>query len=129
MQNIVLPLGPQASALPSLVSNLLLNPLYPLLWALGYAVLGIIFAILNRVRPKVTLLSALGILTIVTTSLLHLLFVWGADGDSVERHVFPLIPFFAVALFVFPSTWPRVARSSDMSRSSEVTYDRLPRFM
>lgn len=127
MQNIVLPLGPQASALPSLVSDLLLNPLYPLLWALGYAVLGIVFAVLNRVRPKVTLLSALGILTIVATSLLHLLFVWGADGDSVERHVFPLIPLFAVALFVFPSTWPRVARSSDVSRSSDVTHDPPPR--
>jgi hypothetical protein len=107
VNNVVLPLAPQGMAMPTFLSQLLLNVNAPLIWAVGYLVAGIFFAFLVGARPKVTPLAVIGLTAIALSVFMHLLFVWGADGDSVERHLFPTIPMIAIALLVFPSVWPK----------------------
>lgn len=110
VQHMILPLGPQVSAMPTVVSQILLNPQQPLLWLFGYLIAGLIFALVVRVRPRFSFLSFLGVGLIVLSIALQLLFVWGADGDSMERHLFPVIPMIAIVLFTFPSLWSTQGR-------------------
>ena len=106
MQGLILSIGTQSSALPSFLSTTLLNPSYPLIWALAYLIAGIGLAIAAGAKPKVSVLSILGVGVVVSTVLLQMFFVWGADGESVERHQYPVIPMILIALLVFPSVWP-----------------------
>ena len=112
VNNVVLSLAPQAMAMPTFLSQLLLNTNAPLIWAVGYLIAGILFATLVGARPKVTPLSVIGLAVIALSVFTHLLFVWGADGDSVERHLFPVIHMIAIALLVFPGVWPNVKLKS-----------------
>jgi len=116
MQGLILSIGTQSSALPSFLSTTLLNPSYPLIWALAYLIAGIGLAIAAGAKPKVSVLSILGVGVVVSTVLLQMFFVWGADGESVERHQYPVIPMILIALLVFPSVWPK-NRSAKLTES------------
>ena len=105
IQGIILSIGTQSSALPSFLSTALLNPSYPLIWALAYLIAGIGLAIAAGAKPKFSVLSVLSIAIVVSTVLLQMFLVWAADGESVERHQHPVIPMILIALLVFPSAW------------------------
>ena len=118
MQGLILSIGTQSSALPSFLSTTLLNPSYPLIWALAYLIAGIGLAIAAGAKPKVSVLSVLGVGVVVSTVMLQMFFVWGADGESVERHQYPVIPMILIALLVFPSVWP-VQRRDALPQNSK----------
>ena len=61
VQGIILSIGTQSSALPSFLSTALLNPSYPLIWALAYLIAGIGLAIAAGAKPKFSVLSVLGV--------------------------------------------------------------------
>ena len=105
IQGIILSIGTQSSALPSFLSTALLNPSYPLIWALAYLIAGIGLAIAAGAKPKFSVLSVLSIAIVTSTVLLQMFLVWAADGESVERHQHPVIPMILIALLVFPSVW------------------------
>ena len=105
VQGIILSIGTQSSALPSFLSTALLNPSYPLIWALAYLIAGIGLAIAAGAKPKVSVLSVLGVGVVMSTVALQMFLVWAADGESVERHQHPVIPMILIALLVFPSVW------------------------
>ena len=105
IQGIILSIGTQSSALPSFLSTALLNPSYPLIWALAYLIAGIGLAIAAGAKPKFSVLSVLSIAIVTSTVLLQMFLVWAADGESVERHQHPVIPMILIALLVFPSAW------------------------
>ena len=114
IQGIILSIGTQSSALPSFLSTALLNPSYPLIWALAFLIAGIGLAIAAGAKPKFSVLSVLSIAIVVSTVLLQMFLVWGADGESVERHQYPVIPMILIALLVFPSVWSKT-RSSKLA--------------
>jgi hypothetical protein len=114
IQGIILSIGTQSSALPSFLSTALLNPSYPLIWALAFLIAGIGLAIAAGAKPKFSVLSVLSIAIVTSTVLLQMFLVWGADGESVERHQYPVIPMILIALLVFPSVWSKT-RSSKLA--------------
>jgi hypothetical protein len=114
IQGIILSIQTQSSALPSFLSTALLNPSYPLIWALAFLIAGIGLAIAAGAKPKFSVLSVLSIAIVTSTVLLQMFLVWGADGESVERHQYPVIPMILIALLVFPSVWSKT-RSSKLA--------------
>ncbi len=90
-------------ALPSWLSNVLLNPQHLWLWTIAYVVVSIILVIaIHRSLP----ISVTGIVggTLVAASIAVFVFiVWGADGYDLSRHMYPVVPFLGIAaLAIFP---------------------------
>lgn len=109
MPTVVLPAGSGQLAMPVGLSSLLLNPDHPWVWAVFYLTVGVVVAVVSRVKVRLTPLAVLAWLIIVLSCIAYLLLVWGSDGYDIERHVFPFLPMIAIACLVLPSTLPRAA--------------------
>lgn len=107
-----------ASALPSPLGRVLLPGDNP--WPLTAiaAIVGILLAILARVRVRITWG---GILSAVISALCVSTFVfiaWASDGIDLGRHVFPVIPLLAVALLVLPVSLPGLPAPTQVAKVS-----------
>lgn len=103
MWGIALPVGSEASALPSSLNGALL-PVHNVWLAtvIGLA-LGVILGLAGGVRYRVSWLGVLGTTTIVLVLLIYLFAVWAADGYDVIRHMVPVTPLLPVAAFALPT--------------------------
>ena len=107
MARVVLSVMSEGRAMPSWLSDLFLNPFQPWLWMSFYAIIGITFAIIAKVRPKVTAWSITGILTVGLAVVAFMFVMWSSDGYDISRHIYPILPVIAIAFLVFPAVIPR----------------------
>lgn len=90
-------------AIPTPVSNVILNPLHLWLWTFAYALLGLIFVLTIRKRIPISVRGIVAGLLIAVSVVTFVFIVWGADGYDLSRHVYPVVPFIGVAvLAIFP---------------------------
>lgn len=90
-------------AIPTPVSNVILNPLHLWLWTFAYAVVGVIFVLSIRRRLPISVRGVVAGLLIAISVVIFVFIVWGADGYDLSRHVYPVVPFIGVAvLAIFP---------------------------
>lgn len=111
MTRVDLAVMSEGRAMPEWISNVILNISEPWLWMLMYAVLGIVFAVLVKVRPKVTVLGVIGVVTVALATIGYLVAMWASDGYDVNRHIYPVLPIMAIAFLVFPAVIPTHRKS------------------
>ena len=103
MWGIALPVGTEASGLPSTIDDALL-PEHNLWLPTGVALLvGLGLGALGRVRYSLTPLGIAGVTVVVASIGTYLFAVWAADGYDVIRHMVPITPLLPVAALALPA--------------------------
>ena len=106
MTRVHLSVMSEGRAMPEWLSNVILNPTEPWLWMLIYLFIGVGAALIVGVRPRVTTQAILSIVLVILACAGFIFIMWASDGYDISRHIFPVLPLFAVAFLVFPSTIP-----------------------
>lgn len=94
-------------ALPSGVDAALMPNLNPWWFLAVSLVSGVILAAAAGVRPRITLFSVIGVVIVLGSAFAYVFAVWAADGVDFGRHVFPVIPFIALAALIMPAVIPQ----------------------
>lgn len=103
MWGIALPVGAEKSALPQVLDDALL-PVHNLWFAIGVGLAaGLTLSALGRVRYRVTVLGAAGVIICIGSVGVYLFGVWAADGYDVIRHMVPITPLLPIAAFALPT--------------------------
>lgn len=106
MTRVHLSVMSEGRAMPEWLSNVIVNPTEPWLWMLLYLFIGVGAALIAGVRPRVSLQSILAVVLAALSGVGYIFIMWASDGYDISRHIFPILPIFAVALMIYPSTIP-----------------------
>jgi peptidoglycan/LPS O-acetylase OafA/YrhL len=93
----------------------------PWLLILAALVAGALLAAFAGVRPRVTFRAVIGLCIALVPIIAFLFTVWAVDGLDFGRHVFPFLPFLAVAALVLPATMPSRTERPEGSRLGEIS--------
>jgi len=96
-----------AMPLPALIDQLLMLNLNPWWFLLACLFIGVILAAAAGVRPRITPLGIAGLLVTSASVVGYVFAVWAADGVDFGRHVYPILPFIGLALFIMPAVLPQ----------------------
>ena len=106
MARVHLSVMSEGRAMPEWLSNAILSPTEPWLWTLIYLSIGIVAAFVVGVRPRFSVQAALTILLVGLASFGFIFIMWASDGYDISRHIYPVLPFCAIVLLIFPSCIP-----------------------
>lgn len=111
MTRVHLSVMSEGRAMPEWLSNVIVNPTEPWLWMLLYLFIGVGAALIARVRPRVSVQSILAVVLVALSGAGFVFIMWASDGYDISRHIFPILPIFAIALMIYPATIPERRKS------------------